>query len=108
MSIFRACTRSSLISKRTGLSISGQLSRYTSTEAAPIAEGKADGEIAVQPTRDVLVADVISGAPGVFSIIVLTLMLIIFQASFVIVVYVSTSPLATQCKVVQAKRNVGG
>ena len=67
MSIFRACTRSSLISKRTGILISGQLSRYTSTEATPSAEGKTDGEITIQPTRDVLVADVISGAPGMLS-----------------------------------------
>jgi len=67
MSIFRACTRSSLISRRTGFSISGQFSRYNSTEAAPRAESKADGEITIQPTRDVMVADVISGAPGVFS-----------------------------------------
>ena len=67
MSILRACTRSSLISKHVGLSISGQLSRYTSTEATPSAESNADREITIQPTRDVLVADVISGAPGIFS-----------------------------------------
>ena len=67
MSLFRACTRSSLNSKRTGFFISGRLSRYTSTEATPSAEGKADGEITIAPTRDVLVADVISGAPGMFS-----------------------------------------
>ena len=67
MSIFRACTRSSIISKRTGFLISGQLSRYTSTEATSSAVGKADGEIAIPPTRDVLVADVISGAPSMFS-----------------------------------------
>jgi NADH dehydrogenase (ubiquinone) Fe-S protein 4 len=68
MSIFRACTRSSFISKRTGFLISGQLSRYTSTEATPSAESKADREITtIQPTRDVLVADVISGAPSMFS-----------------------------------------
>ena len=66
MSIFRACTRSSLISRRTGLSILGQLSRYT-TEAASSAESTADGEITIQPTRDVLVADVISGAPGILT-----------------------------------------
>lgn len=107
MSIFRACTP--LISKRTGFSISGQLFRYTSTEAAPISESKAGEGIAVQPTQDVLVADVISGAPGVFSMIILTLVLnFFFQASFVTVVYASTSLLVTQCKVVQAKQNVGG
>jgi NADH dehydrogenase (ubiquinone) Fe-S protein 4 len=66
MSIFRACTRSSLVLKRTGFSISGQLPRYTSTEATHDAE-KSDGEIVIQPPRDVLVADVISGAPGMFS-----------------------------------------
>ena len=66
MSIFRACTRPSLISKRTGFLISGQLTRYNSTEATPSAESKADREIAIQPTRDVLVADVISGAPSRF------------------------------------------
>ena len=66
MSIFRACTRSSLISKRTGFLISGQLSRYNSTEATPKVESKADKEITIQPTRDVLVADVISGAPSMF------------------------------------------
>ena len=67
MSIFRACTRSSLISKRTGFFISGHLSRYTSTEATPSAESKADREIIIQPSRDVLVADVISGAPSMLS-----------------------------------------
>jgi NADH dehydrogenase (ubiquinone) Fe-S protein 4 len=67
MSIFRACTRSSLISKRTGILISGRLSRYNSNEATPISvESKADKEITIQPTRDVLVADVISGAPSMF------------------------------------------
>lgn len=70
MSMFRACTRSSLISRRTGLSISQQIFRYTSTEATPTAEKKANGEITIPPTRDVLVADVISGAPGVFSMII--------------------------------------
>ncbi|KAF8798978.1 hypothetical protein BYT27DRAFT_7121886 [Phlegmacium glaucopus] len=64
MSIFRVCTRSSLVLRRTGFSVSGQLSRYNSTEAVPSTESKADGEITIQPTRDVLVADVISGAPG--------------------------------------------
>jgi NADH dehydrogenase (ubiquinone) Fe-S protein 4 len=68
MSIFRACTRSSLISKRTRVLISGQLSRYNSNEATvtPSVESKADKEITIQPTRDVLVADVISGAPSMF------------------------------------------
>lgn len=69
MSIFRACTRSSVVSKRTGFSVLGQLHRYNSTEATPSAENKADGKIAIQPTRDVLVADVISGAPSEFSMI---------------------------------------
>ena len=64
MSIFRACTRSSLVLKRTGFSISGQLPRYTSTEAT---EGNSEGKIVIQAPRDVLVADVISGAPGMFS-----------------------------------------
>ena len=64
MSIFRACTRSPLISKRTGFSISGHLSRYTSTEATSGAESKVEGKITIPPTRDVLVADVISGAPS--------------------------------------------
>ena len=67
MSIFRACTRSSLISKRTRFLISGQLSRFSSTEATPNAESKADRELSIQPTRDVLVAEVISGAPSMFS-----------------------------------------
>lgn len=68
MSIFRACTRSPLISKRTGILILGRLSRYNSTEATPGAESKADSDkgITIQPTRDVLVADVISGAPSMF------------------------------------------
>lgn len=68
MSIFRAGSRS-LFSNRTGFLISGQLSRYTSTEATPSAESKADREITIQPTptRDVLVADVISGAPSMYS-----------------------------------------
>ena len=66
MSIIRACTRSPLISKRTVILISGQLSRYNSTEATPSAGSKVDKEITIQPTRDVLVADVISGAPSMF------------------------------------------
>lgn len=44
-----------------------QLSRAVSTDSNPAVEQKnqeKSGDIAVQPTRDVLVADVISGAPS--------------------------------------------
>ena len=110
MSIFRACTRPSLISKRTGFLISGRLSRYNSNATTPSIESKADKEITIPPTRDVLVADVISGAPSMsrMTFITITPMLMKSQLSFVTVAYASTSPLEIPCKVVQANWNVGG
>ncbi|KAF8957246.1 ETC complex I subunit conserved region-domain-containing protein [Flammula alnicola] len=68
MSLLRSCTQSASIARRTVLAAAPRLARSVSTEgSAPPAEKKEaqkSGSIAIQPTRDVLVADVISGAPG--------------------------------------------
>ncbi|PPQ91698.1 hypothetical protein CVT25_012911 [Psilocybe cyanescens] len=68
MSLLRICTSTASVSRRSAVQVIPQLSRGVTTEAAPTVVRKDEeksglGDIAVQPTRDVLVADVISGAP---------------------------------------------
>jgi NADH dehydrogenase (ubiquinone) Fe-S protein 4 len=73
MSLLRSCTQSASILRRSGISGVPQLARYVSTEPAQAVEKKGEeksGDIAIPPTRDVLVADVISGAPRAFAGIV--------------------------------------
>ncbi|KDR82834.1 hypothetical protein GALMADRAFT_238437 [Galerina marginata CBS 339.88] len=66
MTLLRACTSSAPILKRSVVRISPILARNATTDTTPIEKKKEEksGDIAVQPTRDVLVADVISGAPS--------------------------------------------
>jgi len=70
MSLLRSCAQSASILRRSGVSAAPQLARYASTEPAQAVEKKGEekpGDIAIPPTRDVLVADVISGAPCAFT-----------------------------------------
>lgn len=68
MSLFRVCKQAALVSNRTNLKPLPALSRALTTDTAPSAEAntKETSDIAApaQPPRDVMVADVISGAPG--------------------------------------------
>ncbi|KAF5315108.1 hypothetical protein D9619_007376 [Psilocybe cf. subviscida] len=65
MSLLRSCTQSASILRRSGLTAAPTLARTLATDAsATTPESKESGDIAIQPTRDVLVADVISGAPS--------------------------------------------
>ncbi|KIM43406.1 hypothetical protein M413DRAFT_444233 [Hebeloma cylindrosporum] len=67
MSLLRSCTQSASILRRSGVLSAPQIARYVSTEPAQAVEKKGEeksGDIAIPPTRDVLVADVISGAPS--------------------------------------------
>ena len=67
MSMLRACTHSASTAKRSWIASTPRLSRSLATDTpspAENADDKKSGDIAVQPPRDVLVADVISGAPS--------------------------------------------
>ncbi|KAJ3506560.1 hypothetical protein NLJ89_g6802 [Agrocybe chaxingu] len=67
MSLLCASKQSASLLRTARLPIASHFSRYVSTGAGNAAEKKTEeksGDIAVQPTRDVLVADVISGAPS--------------------------------------------
>jgi len=67
MSLLRSCTQSASILRRSGISSVPQLSRYVTTEPLEKKGEEKSGDIAIPPTRDVLVADVISGAPCAFT-----------------------------------------
>ncbi|KJA17999.1 hypothetical protein HYPSUDRAFT_45722 [Hypholoma sublateritium FD-334 SS-4] len=67
MSMLRACSRSTLAAQRSWIASTPSLTRGVATDAPTPVENKDDkksGDIAVQPARDVMVADVISGAPN--------------------------------------------
>jgi NADH dehydrogenase (ubiquinone) Fe-S protein 4 len=67
------------------------------------------GEIAIQPVRDVMVADVISGAPGASQTIsYIPKMLMISQLSCVTVQFASTSRPEIPCNLDPANLNAGG
>ncbi|PPR04091.1 hypothetical protein CVT24_010664 [Panaeolus cyanescens] len=69
MSFLTACKQSSALLRNTGAPSIACLARSLSTEAPKTAtetpaKASDTGDLTVQPTRDVLVADVISGAPN--------------------------------------------
>lgn len=69
MSFLTACKQSTALLRNTGVLTVARLARSLSTEvpkASTETSAKASdaGDLTVQPTRDVLVADVISGAPS--------------------------------------------
>lgn len=69
MSMLRACSRSASTAQRSWIASTPRLTRGVATDAPTPAENKDDkksGDIAVQPARDVMVADVISGAPSAY------------------------------------------
>ncbi len=86
-----------------------QFSHNISTDTPATVEKKQQpGPVAVQPVRDVMVADVISGAPGVFDITFPCFKISIpSQLNFATVLFAYTNPPETLCNLVLANRNVG-
>lgn len=112
MSLFRVFQRTTR--SVTSLSLSPKFCKY-STEATGIEkqvkekEKDDSGEIAIQPVRDVMVADVISGAPSASwtNIICTHWMLMISQLNYTTVRFASTDPQAIRCNLAQASLNGG-
>jgi hypothetical protein len=111
MSLLRACSNALT---KPALLRSSLAARALSTEAAPPTPTatKEPSEIAPVPQKDVLSADIISGAPGTAvhpseKNRVLHLLHTTFQPSSVIALCAYTSLSATLCRAVEQKETVG-